>query len=107
MFRKISAAVIAAEKPALIKTSVGAVGTWVSAHEIQVYVGVATLIFVILQIIAIIPKVRASMRQMAVEREREKRRKAVDFSDIKIEIPGEEGRRETWKDKLKRCFRAK
>ncbi|MDR0249828.1 MAG: hypothetical protein LBI35_00700 [Burkholderiales bacterium] len=109
MFRKISAIVVSAEKPAIVKTSVGAVGTWISAHEIQVYVGIATLIFVAMQIIVMIPKVRSTLRQMSADRERERERRRNDarFSEIKIGLNGdsEQKKRETRIDRIKRFFR--
>ncbi|MDR0250186.1 MAG: hypothetical protein LBI35_02580 [Burkholderiales bacterium] len=82
--RKISAIIVSAEKPALFKVGVGTVGTWVTAHEIQFYVGVATLIFMVMQIIVMAPKVRGALRQMAAEREHQRQLDSLRFDTIPL-----------------------
>ncbi|MCL2297805.1 MAG: hypothetical protein FWC38_05995 [Proteobacteria bacterium] len=103
-FKKLSIVVAASEKPAIAKTGVGVVGTFVTAHEIQIIVGIATFVFMVMQIITMIPKVRSALRQMAVEREREKRRSDLNFSDIRIGLGDEPPKRETLLGKLRRFF---
>ncbi|MDR0251087.1 MAG: hypothetical protein LBI35_07270 [Burkholderiales bacterium] len=104
MFRKISAVIVSAEKPAIVKASVGTVGTWISAHEIQFYVGVATLIMVTMQIIVMIPKVKCSLRQMAAERERERedKRKEKLFAEL---MGGGTVEKVSIIDRIRRLFR--
>ncbi|MDR0770759.1 MAG: hypothetical protein LBE75_06125 [Burkholderiales bacterium] len=100
-FKKLSVAVAAAEKPAIAKTGIGAIGTWITTHEIQFVVGVATLIFMVMQIITMIPKVRAALRHMQWERERKK------FTDSfgNISIAGKQKKKEALLDKIRRFFR--
>ena len=82
--KKIFVAAVYNEKAAIVKTSVGATGTMVSPHDIQIIVGVATLIFMIMQIIVMIPKVQAALRQMAADRERQRQQESLDFPPVHV-----------------------
>ncbi|MDR0770181.1 MAG: hypothetical protein LBE75_03155 [Burkholderiales bacterium] len=101
--KKIAVAAASAEKSAIAKTSVGAIGTWITTHEIQFVVGVATLIFMVMQIITMIPKVRAALRHMQWERERKKAMEAMCFG--RISIAGVPKKKETLLEKIRRFFR--
>ncbi|MDR0250941.1 MAG: hypothetical protein LBI35_06505 [Burkholderiales bacterium] len=104
-FKRIAVTFVTAEKSALAKTGIGTLGTWVSAHEIQIYVGVATLIFLTMQIIVWIPKVQSALRQMKVERERKKAHDALNFGSFSIPGKQKPKKRETLMDKIRRFFR--
>ena len=98
---KIVSAAFAHEKAAIAKAGVGTTGTLVSAHDIQIVVGIATLIFMLMQIVVMVPKVQSALRQMAAERERKK----IDiYSDVEIPVLKKDREKPTLLDRVKRFF---